>query len=154
MSVAFRREGDEEHLEPKFELPIPPGPNLVTPRGLALTRAKVAELEAALPAIAEEDARKAALRQLRYWRTRQATALLAPAPDGRTVELGCSVTFRLGGKERRLAIVGDDEADPAAGMIAFAAPLARALIGAEPGEWLEFAGKPDAIEVVEIRITL
>ena len=36
MSVAFRRESDEEHLEPKFELPIPPGPNLVTERGLAL----------------------------------------------------------------------------------------------------------------------
>ena len=44
MSVAFRRESDEEHLEPKFELPIPPGPNLVTSRGLELTRAKVAEV--------------------------------------------------------------------------------------------------------------
>jgi transcription elongation GreA/GreB family factor len=153
MSVAFRREGDEEHLEPKFELPIPPGPNLVTARGLALTRAKVAELEAALPAVTEEEARKAALRQLRYWRTRQATAQLAPAPDGRTVELGCSVTFRLHGKERTIMIVGDDEADPAHGAIAYAAPLARALIGAEPGEWLEFGGKPDAIEVVAIAIT-
>ena len=38
MSVAFRREGDDEHLEPKFELPIPPGPNRVTARGLALER--------------------------------------------------------------------------------------------------------------------
>ena len=44
MSVAFRREGDEEHLEPKFEIPIPPGPNLVTSRGLALIGARVAEL--------------------------------------------------------------------------------------------------------------
>jgi len=26
MSVAFRREGDDEQLEPKFELPIPPAP--------------------------------------------------------------------------------------------------------------------------------
>ena len=25
MSVAFRRESDDEHMEPKFELPIPPG---------------------------------------------------------------------------------------------------------------------------------
>jgi hypothetical protein len=47
MSVAFRREGDEEHKEPRFELPIPPGPNWVTARGLALIAAKVAELEAA-----------------------------------------------------------------------------------------------------------
>ena len=45
MSVAFRRESDEEHKEPKFELPLPPGPNLVTPRGLALIEAKVVELQ-------------------------------------------------------------------------------------------------------------
>ena len=26
MSVAYRRDSDEEHFEPRFELPIPPGP--------------------------------------------------------------------------------------------------------------------------------
>ncbi|RZJ83240.1 MAG: nucleoside-diphosphate kinase, partial [Massilia sp.] len=41
MSVAFRRESDEEHLEPKFELPIPVGPNVVTPAGPALLAAEV-----------------------------------------------------------------------------------------------------------------
>ena len=54
MSVAFRRESDDEHLEPKFELPLPPGPNLVTPRGLAQIRAKVAELEARLAGLTDE----------------------------------------------------------------------------------------------------
>ena len=49
MSVAFRRNGDEEHLEPKFEVPIPPGPNLVTPAGLALIEARIAGFLAALP---------------------------------------------------------------------------------------------------------
>ena len=44
MSVAFRRESDEEHKEPKFELPLPPGPNLVTARGLALIEAKAGAL--------------------------------------------------------------------------------------------------------------
>ena len=53
MSVAFRRDSDEEHLEPKFELPIPLGPNLVTARGLELLETKVAELEAALPALTD-----------------------------------------------------------------------------------------------------
>ena len=43
MSVAFRRESDEEHLEPKFELPIPPGPNVVTQRGYHLIGARVSE---------------------------------------------------------------------------------------------------------------
>ena len=42
MSVAFRRDSDEEHLEPKFELPIPPGPNFVTPAGLAQIEERVA----------------------------------------------------------------------------------------------------------------
>ena len=46
MSVAFRRESDDEHMEPKFELPIPPGPNWVTARGLRLTQEQVAALEA------------------------------------------------------------------------------------------------------------
>ena len=80
MSVAFRRESDEEHLEPKFELPIPPGPNLVTPRGLALIAARVDELEARRRSRADEEARKAVARDLRYWRTRLATAELGPAP--------------------------------------------------------------------------
>ena len=45
MSVAFRRESDDEHLEPKFEIPIPPGPNLVTARGLAMIGQRVSDLE-------------------------------------------------------------------------------------------------------------
>ncbi len=150
MSVAFRRESDEEHLEPKFEIPIPPGPNLVTPRGLALTQARVAELEAALPALTDEAAIAAAKRDLRYWRTRQATAQLAPSPSGGTVEFGARVTFRHNGKERSVTLVGDDEADPAAGLLSFSAPLSRAMMGAEVGELLPFGGKDDAIEILAI----
>lgn len=151
MSVAFRRESDEEHLEPKFEIPIPPGPNLVTERGLALIRARVEELEAFVPTISEEAAKKTAQRDLRYWRTRQATAQLASVPTGDTVEFGCTVTYRLNGQEKSIALVGDDEADPAAGRIAFSAPLARAMMDAEPGERVPFAGREDAIEIVSIR---
>ena len=47
-------------------------------------------------------------------------------------------------------VVGDDEADPANGMIAFSAPLARALMGAEVGELIEFAGREEAIEILAI----
>lgn len=157
MSVAFRRDGDEEHLEPKFEIPIPPGPNLVTARGLALIGEQVTAIEAGIAELvrqgAEEAAINAAKRDLRYWQTRQITAELVPAPSGETVEIGTSVTFRLNGKERVLAVVGDDEADPASGRIAFSAPLARALMGAEAGDMLEFAGKDDAIEVLAITVT-
>lgn len=157
MSVAFRREGDEEHLEPKFEIPIPPGPNLVTARGLALIGARITELETQIAALvaagAEESAVKAAQRDLRYWQTRQVTAELVATPSGGTVEIGTTVTFRLNGKQRVLGIVGDDEADPAAGLVSFSAPLARAMISAETGELLEFAGKDDAIEILVIAVT-
>jgi hypothetical protein len=69
MSVAFRRESDDEHLEPTFEIPIPPGPNLVTARGLALIAGKVAELEAALLPLTDEAEVKKVRRALRYWST-------------------------------------------------------------------------------------
>jgi transcription elongation GreA/GreB family factor len=150
MSVAFRREGDEEHLEPKFEIPIPPGPNLVTARGLALIDERVIGLEAQLGEGGDEANLEAVKRDLRYWQTRQITAELAPIPNGKTVEFGTTVRFRLNGNERVLTIVGDDEADPASGLVSFAAPLSRALMGAEPGEILPFGNRHDAIEVLAI----
>src|SRR5882762_3772852 len=85
MSVAFRRESDEEHKEPKFELPLPPGPNLVTARGLKLMGEKIDALEAAIAAEAEEVAREVLKRELRYWNTRQTTAIVAPLPEGEEV---------------------------------------------------------------------
>ena len=148
MSVAFRREGDDEHLEPKFELPIPPGPNFVTPRGFALIAARVAELE--LANLSDEEAIKKHRRVMRYWLTRQATAQVMPPPAGPAAAFGSTVTFLLNGKERTITLVGDDEADPAAGLLAFTAPLSRALMGAEAGDELDFGGKPGAIEVLRV----
>lgn len=161
MSVAFRRDGDEEHLEPKFEIPIPPGPNRVTARGLALIRHRVAELEQAVAerraaagsgADADEAGLAAIQRDLRYWQTRAITAEEMPVPDGTVVDFGTMVDLRHNGRARTLTIVGDDEADPAAGLIAFSAPLARALNGAEVGDVLPFGGRDDALEVVAIRV--
>ena len=137
MSVAFRRESDEEHLEPTFELPLPPGPNWVTARGLRLTREKVEALEAVETDGMAEDEAKKLKRELRYWRTRLATAEVRPVPDGEAVAFGSRVTYRLNGKERQISIVGDDEADPAEGRIAFSAPLASAMMDAEDGESVE-----------------
>jgi transcription elongation GreA/GreB family factor len=152
MSVAFRRESDEEHLEPKFELPIPPGPNLVTRRGLALIAERIAALEADLAKTTDEAARAPLQRDLRYWTTRQVSAEFAPVPTGGKVEFGAEVTIRLRGAEKTFRIVGDDEADPAAGLLSFNAPLARAMLGAEPGEVLPFAGEQDAIEVLGVSV--
>jgi transcription elongation GreA/GreB family factor len=150
VSVAFRRESDDEHKEPKFELPIPAGPNLVTERGIKLIEQRVTELEAKVADMAAGEALEDARRDLRYWRQRLATAQLAPAPPADEVGFGSRVAIRLNGKPRTLQIVGDDEAHPAAGLIALSAPLAQALIGGEEGEFLPFGGREDAIEIVSI----
>jgi len=150
MSVAFRRESDEEHKEPKFELPLPPGPNLVTARGLALIEARVAELEAAVAAEGEEEPREVLKRELRYWNTRRTTAQIAPAPEEGVAGIGSRVRIRLAGKERVIDIVGHDEADPTADRIAFSAPLAHALIGGWEGEHVDFGGKAEAIEILAV----
>lgn len=150
MSVAFRRESDEEHKEPRFEIPIPPGPNLVTANGLAQAQARAAELEALVAGELDEEQLEPARRELRYWRTRVATAQLAPPPPEDEVAFGSRVGFVQDGALRRIDIVGDDEADPAAGRISFSAPLARALIGACVGDLVDFAGRAEALEIVDI----
>ena len=147
MSVAFRRESDEEHLEPKFELPLPPGANLVTARGALLIGERATALEAAI-ADASAEAQLPLKRELRYWATRRATAMITPAPTDGSIGFGSRVTVVMNGAERVLAIVGGDEAEPTAGLIGFQAPLARALTGACAGDLIAFAGRE--IEVIEV----
>lgn len=148
MSVAFRRESDDEHKEPEYELPIPLGPNLVTPRGARLLDEAVARLETLIAAASDEEERKKLRRQLRYASTRKATAeVQPPTPEGRA-GIGSRVRYALNGGERAVTIVGHDEADPAAGRIAFTAPLGRALMDGEVGDMVAFQGREEAIEIL------
>jgi transcription elongation GreA/GreB family factor len=140
MSVAFRRESDEEHLEPSFELPIPPGANLVTARGLRQIEERAAALEEQLASDLGDEQRKKVLRDARYWRQRLASAQLAPTPTGETVALGTSVTFEREGQQRTILVVGHDESDPATNRVSFLAPLVRAMLGAEKGDEVDYAG--------------
>ena len=153
MSVAFRRESDEEHLEPKFELPIPPGPNLVTPRGYALIEARLGAIEAQLASDLPEEERKTVLRDARYWRHQLTSAQVVPAPDGTSAAIGTTVTIDRGGTLSAIEIVGHDEADPAANKIVFSAPLARALIVAEAGEDIEFPAPGTFMRVAAIALS-
>ena len=150
MSVAFRRESDDEHKEPEYELPIAVGPNLVTPRGLRLLGEEVARIEAEIAGTAEEEARKKLQRRLRYFHTRQSTADVQAPPGDGSVGIGSRVTYRLNKVEKAITIVGGDEADPARGHIAFSAPLARALMGAEAGESVEYQDREDAIAILAV----
>ena len=149
MSVAFRRESDEEHKEPTFEIPIAPGPNLVTERGRRLMEERLAALDAAI-ASADEAATAPLKREQRYWQTRRMTAVVVPPPPGDEVAFGSRVTIRTGAGERTVTIVGADEADPATDRVGFQAPLARALIGAGVGDRVAFGGVEAAIEVLAV----
>jgi len=152
MSVAFRRESDEEHLEPRLELPIPPGPNFVTARGLERIRTCVDAIEAKLQTELLGDERDAVLRDARYWRQRQASAQLAPMPAGDRVAIGTRVRFLQDGVARTIEVVGHDESDPGDGRVAFSAPLARALLNAEVGDEVDFTGCKQPLIVTRIEV--
>ena len=92
-----------------------------------------------------------ATRDLRYWQARRASAQLTE-PDGPAdaVQFGRTVEIeRDDGRRQTFRIVGEDEADPAAGRISYAAPLARALLGKAVGDVVEVNAAE--IEVVAVR---
>ena len=102
------------------------------------------------PKVTDAEARKPVLRDLRYWRLRLATAQLRPPPAGGKAAFGSRVRYRLNGKDNTITIVGHDEADPAAQLLSFLAPLCRAMLGAEAGDELDFGGREAALEVLAI----
>src|SRR5918998_1557831 len=140
MSRAFVKEADgADVFDDLPDRPISPHPNLVTPRGLALIEAEIARLRAALAdaqATGERGAIAAASRDLRYWTARCASAeLVPPAGDTDEVRFGLRVTIeRDDGRTQSFRIVGQDEADPANGLLLYVSPLARALLGKHIGD--------------------
>ncbi|MBX9651110.1 MAG: transcription elongation factor GreA [Xanthobacteraceae bacterium] len=145
MSVAFVREESAEAASelPVRDRPISPHPNLVTPDGFAgLTRSMEEAQAAHEAALAIEDAnerRRAAepaLRDMSYFSQRLASAQIIPRASARgTVAFGNTVSFsRDDGRRQVFKIVGEDEADPAKGSIAFISPVARALMGKSVGD--------------------
>ena len=143
MSRAFVREDDHpEGSIPLPDRPISPQPNLVTARGLRVIEQEIVTAQRQLAeATAAEDEEAAAriARDLRYWTARHATAqLVEPAADTASVVFGVAVTGRhQDGRTVTYRIVGEDEADPVHGRIAWTAPVARSLLGSEPGEILQ-----------------
>jgi transcription elongation GreA/GreB family factor len=159
LSVAFVREESAEAAQ-EVTLParaISAHPNLVTQSGLrALERALADSQQALKAAQAIEDlnerrrALEAAARDARYFAERVASAIVQPEPaDAAVVAFGSRVTIlRDDSRRQTLRIVGEDEADPRGGSMAFVSPLARLLIGRRLGEATEMDGRE--IEIVEI----
>lgn len=158
MSVAFTKEGDAEAAAADLpDRPVSPHPNLVTPEGLAAIEAALAESRAAYSAAqasggveADRTAMARATRELRYWSHRRASAQLTLAPsDVDTLRFGGTVTLvRDDGRRQTFRIVGEDEADPAKGAVAYVSPLAQALLGKSVGDTAQLAGSE--LEIVEI----
>ena len=139
MSRAFVKESEDAGSE--LDLPersVSAHRNLVTRNGLELIEAEVRRLEDELAAARSADDKPTIVRcqrDLRYWNQRRASAEVVPPPTRRDkVRFGSTVTIRLdNGTERTLRIVGEDEADPAEGRIAYVAPVAAQMIGASVG---------------------
>ena len=101
-------------------------PNYVTRRGLDLLRKSLADAEAA----GDE-------REQRYYAERIETAIVIdPAKQTKgVVEFGSLVRARdARGRELRIRIVGEDEADPAHGSVSWQSPIAQAFSDRHVGE--------------------
>jgi transcription elongation GreA/GreB family factor len=135
-------------------------PNYVTAHGLLKLQNCVAELQAQHSELAalkvDNDKQRLAdiERDLRYFNQRlQSAQVVTPAISTDKVQIGSWVTYAdEHGTEHRVQLVGEDQADAAAGLINWASPLGRAMIGAQLGDevlWKRPAGDQD-IEIVLI----
>jgi transcription elongation factor GreB len=148
MSKAFTKDdAPQAPLVIPPRAPLPPGtPNYVTAQGIALLRAEL-EAERARLNGDERDPERARKLVVTDARIADLAARIATAsvvdPRGQPrdrVRFGATVTLRTlsggdsAGEERRFVIVGVDEAAPAAGRVAFLAPIARAIMGLRVGD--------------------
>ncbi len=164
MSRAFVKESDDDAVSDELpERPLPAHANYVTPQGLEQLQTRVRELQEQheqLAQIAKDDSEaKRKMREVerdqRYFNAQlERATVVDPAAQPRDgVHFGATVEIaEEDGTQNEFVIVGDDEADVAAGSISWASPLAKALIGAKVGDvvkWRRPAGDAD-IEIVKI----
>lgn len=163
MSRAFVKEADGDNvLEDLPERPVSPHANLVTPAGLRFLREQVRDLLSLRNALlnsddmADKQRLKSVERDLRYFDERASTAIPVDpeAQEGKHVHFGSTVeVLDEGNNPLRFSIVGEDEADVAAGKISWVSPLARALLDAQVDDvvtWRRPAGDKE-LTVVSIR---
>jgi len=143
MSSAFTKEQEDDN--PREDLPdrpVSPHRNLVTPEGLQQIDDALTRLHGVIEKASAADDNHAlavAQRDLRYWSARRASAeIVQPIKDHSHVRFGHRVVVELeGGEKRVFRLVGEDEADPAKGLIPYVAPLATALMGKSVGDKVE-----------------
>jgi transcription elongation factor GreB len=171
MSRAFVDEdaasGRGEEVAP-LKLPLPPGArNYMTPDGAARQAAELRELQLgrrlalAAKAAAEPSpgpARRAlgeCDRRIAYL-SRMQTLLEVVDPAAQRsdrVRFGATVTVRQSPEgERRVRIVGVDEAEPGSGNVSWISPIAKSLMGARVGDTVrcELPAGPTRMKVLSI----
>jgi transcription elongation factor GreB len=170
VSKAFTKEdsADDPLIVPE-RAPLPAGvPNYVTERGRRLLEAERerllaerADLRAEEGGDAEERKKQLGVlsRRLQDLTERLATAkVVTPAAGSeRTVRFGATVTLRTvqgpaAGQLRRIKLVGVDEAAGSPALVAFYAPIARAILGHQAGEQVTRRSQSgeEVLEIVEV----
>lgn len=161
MSRAFVNEDAGADRPDLPELPVPPGPNIITPRGLAALQERIAQRQADLAALKARPDRldklpeAAAERDLRWLEARRKAAVVIDpaAHDLSEVAFGLAVTVAdEDGQEATYEIVGEDEADATRQRIAPNSPLARALLGAQVGDVVTWKRPSGPLELEVLRI--
>src|SRR5262249_33870181 len=146
MSRAFVKDSDDDLAAGELpERPLPAHANYVTPHGLEQLQTRLRELQEQheqLAPLAPEDSNakqklRVVERDLRYFNAQLEHAELVDLGGQPQDEVHFGATVGIldeEGKSHRFTIVGDDEADVAAGKISWASPLAKAMIGAHVGD--------------------
>jgi transcription elongation GreA/GreB family factor len=142
MGTAVVRESDSNTTVVLPDRPISPHPNFVTQDGLAKINARLRELETA-HAAGDLDALAGIERELRYWKQRRSSARMIATPaTPEIVRFGVTVSVRFeDGSTRHYRLVGEDEAEPATGLISWTAPVGSALIGKRSGDLVQLCGR-------------
>lgn len=163
MSRGFVKEDDLEHAGTDLpERPVSLHPNYVTPEGLRQLENEASKLDkvrATLVAIKDDESAKQKLavvdRDLRYLSARLEQAVLV-APEGQdknTVLFGAIVQVEDdAGELLQFHIVGEDEADITQHKVSYVSPIAKALIGRNVDDsvnWKRPAGVL-ALEIIKI----
>jgi len=156
MSRAFVKEMDGIDVPEDFpERPVSSQPNFVTARGLQQIEAQTRQLEQEREQAKQADDKPLLARidrDLRYWQQRKASAKrVDPENPPVKVRFGTRVTLQYpDGKQRKFVLVGEDEAEPAAGLISWASPVGQKLLGNEIGEEVDLQGQ--RVEIVDLDI--
>ncbi len=172
MNKAFTKESDDgfDEVVPEPKDLLPPGTkNYVTPEGAEQLRSELAHwVEVERPRVVEGDVAEsgpggnvplekrkrlqAIDRRIRFLQDRVASMEVVETAGRKSDEIrfGSRVTVAdEEGNEKTYKIVGVDEADPPAGKVSWLSPIAKALLGASPGDLVKVE-RPSGTAELEI----